>query len=379
MEDVTSFLKRAAEKCGFTREYYVEKNVPTNHGNLVVFHFHGDTRSEFILSSLILKRLREEMRMSKYLIVCGWRGHRGLFPYADEYWSVTDDTALTRLVKEANGFENESEVYTVYQRNLNMYFENVMTADDILLYYDNGLTRPFLDKFQTVKTFLPQVPSSTILEARVVQEIAHKQGFKVFVMPTKYMKNWRQGKPYNFRVRREFWDALLTRLEKEGYTPLVCQNYATYDLSAEHNAKAVFIREDDVSRMLGAMRLAGCVLDVFTGTSRLAVAARTPFVVCDDRQRFNDQKEYEIDALCAENLPRQYIFTFPTLIEVGEQPAWETSVFDTVAARLKTFLPTIDRNSLPSTSEGTFEVPYSVVRERKAKRIGARFVKIPKD
>lgn len=379
MEDVPSFLNRAAEKCGFVREYYVERNIPTHHSNLVVFHFHGDTRSEFILSSLILKRLREEMRASKYLIVCGWRGHRGLFSYADEYWSVKDDTALDRLVKETDGFANRSEVYMVYQRNLNMYFDNVLTDEDVLPYYENGLTKHYLSKFGGVRTYLPMVPSATILENRVVQEIAHRQGFKVFVMPTKYMKGWRQGRPYNFRVRREFWDGLLTRLENEGYTPVVCQNYTTHDLSADHNAKCVFIREDDVSRIMGAMRLVGCVLDVFNGTSRLAEAARTPFVCCDDRQRFNDQKEYEIDALCAENLPRQYIFTFHTLIEAGDQPAWRTSVYDTAAARLKAFLPTIDRNSLPSTSESTFEVSYSVVRERKAKRIGARFVKIPKD
>lgn len=379
MEDVPAFLRRAAEKCGFTREYYLEKNIPTHHSNVCVFHFYGDTRAEFILSSLLLKRLREEMRASKYLIVCSWRGHGGLFPYADEFWSVTDESALAKLSSEANGFSNPSNVFTINQRNLNMHFESVMTSEDLAPYYDNGLTKEFHDKFKNVLTFLPMVPSASILEARVAQEVAHRQGLKVFLMPTRQMKGWRQGSPYVFRARREFWSSLLDRLVKEGYTPVVCQNYTTYDLSVEHNSKCIFMREDNVSRILAAMRMVGCVLDVFNGTSRLAIAARTPFVSCEERQRYSVQKEYEIDALCAENIPKQYIFTFSTLIEVGDQPAWETSVFDTVAARLKTFLPTIDRNSLPSTSEGTFEVPYSVVRERKAKRIGARFIKIPRD
>lgn len=378
MDDVTALLKRAADRCGFTREYHIDKNIPTHQSNLSVFHFHGDIRAEFILSSLLLKRFREEMRASKYLIVCSWRGHRGLFPYADEFWSITDDSALPRLVKEANGFENTSDVFTVYQRNLNLFFDT-MTFNDLSEYYDNGLTKAYHDKFQIVKAFLPMVPSSSILEARFVQEVAHRKGFKVFVMPTKHMKGWKMGRPYNFRVRREFWGALLDRLVKEGHTPVVCQNYTTYDMSADHNDRCVFLREDDVSRIMGAMRLTGCVLDVFNGLSRLATAARTPFVACDDRLRYAGQKEYEIDALCGPELPRQYIFTFPTIIEAGDPPAWETSVFDSVAVRLRAFLPTIDRNSLPSTSESTFEVPYSVVRERKAKRIGARFVKIPRD
>ena len=43
------------------------------------------------------------------------------------------------------------------------------------------------------------------------------------------------------------------------------------------------------------MRMTGCVLDVFSGISKLALAARTPFIYVDDRARYVSLKEVELD------------------------------------------------------------------------------------
>jgi hypothetical protein len=141
----------------------------------------------------------------------------------------------------------------------------------------------------------------------------------------------------------------------------------------------IFTHEEDIDKILGIIRTTGLVLDVFSGTSRWAIAARTPFIAVDERLRYSMEKEYEIDDLCSGSVPKHYIFGFSTILEGGEPIVWNGSLFDNVIAKLKDILPTIDRENLPSTLESYTEVPSKGVRERKAKRIGTRFVKIPKD
>jgi hypothetical protein len=378
MEDMTTFLKRAAERCGMAREHYIERNIPTHQQNVMAFQFFGDTRSEFVLSSLLLKRYKEELKGSKYLIMIGWKGHKGLFPYVDEYWSPADNDATQKLLREANGFSNNSTVFTVQQQNLNWFF-NTSTFEDIKVYYDNGLTKEFFDRFKTVRYTMPMVPSSSILDYKFNTELLSKPGFKVLLMPSKYVKSWRQGRCIQQKANRDFWLKLVTRLLSEGFTPVVLQNYGTYDLSTDLAGEAIFLKEDDISKSLGAMRATGCVLDVFNNTSRLAIAARTPYVAVDERPRYMEMKDYELDDLCGSTIPRQYIFAFSTILDSGDPNSWNASIFDNIIVRLKAFLPTVDRNNLPSTAESTVDVPYSCVKERKVRRIGAKFVKIPRD
>jgi hypothetical protein len=308
----------------------------------------------------------------------GWKGHRGLFPYVDEYWSPADGDSLQRLLRESKGFTNTSTVFTVQQQNLNWFF-NTANFEDIKLYYDDGLTKDFFDRFKSVRYTMPMVPSSSILDHKFNTDLLSKAGFKVLLMPSKYIKSWRQGHCIQQKANREFWVKLVSRLVSEGFSPVVLQNYSTYDLSSDLAGEAIFLREDDMSKALGAMRATGCVLDVFNSTSRLAIAARTPFVAVDERLRYMGMKDYEIDDLCCGTIPRQYIFAFSTILDSGDSNSWNASIFDNVIVRLKAFLPTVDRNNLPSTAESTVDVPYSCVKERKVRRIGAKFVKIPRD
>jgi hypothetical protein len=54
-------------------------------------------------------------------------------------------------------------------------------------------------------------------------------------------------------------------------------------------------------------------------------------------------------------------------------------VFDALVSRLKTFLPEINRDQLPTGSGIYEEVSYSKVRKRKIKRLGTRFIKVEQD
>ena len=127
------------------------------------------------------------------------------------------------------------------------------------------------------------------------------------------------------------------------------------------------------------MRACGCVLDIFDGSSRLALAARCPFLCFDERQRFNAVKEYEINDLCGRGLPRQYIFSFAALVEKGDPNVWRTNVFDHLVLRLKEMTAGLDRDSWPAPVESNDIVPYDAVRKRKLKKFGTRFIRVERD
>ena len=60
--DVSTILKRASEKAGAVRSRYKDKDVPTSVEGVTILPFFGDRRSSFILSSLLLRRIKEELK-----------------------------------------------------------------------------------------------------------------------------------------------------------------------------------------------------------------------------------------------------------------------------------------------------------------------------
>ncbi len=372
------FLKRAAEKTGFVRSVYVDNNVPTNPEDIVVVHFFGDLRSEVVLSSLVLNRFKEELKGSKYMILCGWGGHQALFPYVDEYWSPRERD-WDKLSAGALGFDNDSEVYVGQRQNLNYFFRNLIDMEEIKEFYDCGFTTKFIQRLGLIRRFLPLVPSASYLSAYFNQEIVNRPGFKVLIMPSKCGRGIKDRYLTKVKASQEFYDCLVERLISSGYCPVILQNHATYDLSGKFHDKAICIQEEDFGKVLGMMRATGCVLDLFGGLSRLAIMARTPFVAVDERERFRCEKESQIDDLCADKLLRQYIFGFSTIIGAGDSQSWNASLFDQVVVKLNLVMKMIDRNSLPSTLESVVEMPFSMLREQSIKKMSTKFIKVPKD
>lgn len=371
--NLIEFLKRAAEKSGFNRLSYVERNIPTVSDNIVVIPFFGDIRSTFTLSSLLLKPYCEYTR--KYIVLCTWPGLQSLFPYVDEYWAIRDKSSMQTLASAANNFYNPASLVTDYTRLLNQQFENVLTHEEWKPYYSNGITPKYWEAFDHVNRFLPEVPSLTKMSDVFKNDLGRRPGAKVVVYPAKQLRSWRLGKVVNVTVPQSFWKQLLNRLIAENITPVVYQNYSTYDMSQDFTDKCVWLVPQDVSQVFCAMRATDCVLDLFTGISRWAIAARTPYVCLDERNRYIEHKEYEVDDLCCEGLPKQYVFSFSSLITEGSPSEWDSSVLDGVVVALKKFLPGLDKNNLPSTVESYGPVSYDCVRERKAQRMGIRFIK----
>jgi len=375
MIEMQSALKKASEKSGLRRVRYKERNIPTSIEDVVVLPFFGDMRSSFILSSLLIRRIKEESKSSKYFVLVSWPGYEGLYPHVDEYWEVKDPSVLDSLKNEVSGFLNGSSALVSIRRELNQYFYEVMSEADLLRYYSNGITKEFFERFKHVKVNLPLVPSSASVGSEFARTLSQKES-KVFIHPSRYVQSWRFGAQFRMEAPRLFWSELLSHVISSGFFPVVLADEFSYDMSPEVTDGCLHIKDMDVAKVLGVMRSCGCVLDIFSGISRLALAARTPFVCFDERARFNALKEYEINDICGHGVPKEYIFGFSAIIEGGDKATWKSNVFNHLVVKLNKVYENMDRDSWPSSSESNEIVPYDSVRKIKNKKMGSRFVKI---
>lgn len=377
--DTSTIIKRAAEKGGFIRTRYEANNIPTSLEQICIMCLFPDLRGTFLASALLLKRFRQEIKGSKYFILVSWPNHEGFYPYVDEYWTLKEEGALQKLHDGIKGFQNTSAIYTLGQRHLNGFFEDNIDSDVLGLYYNRGLTTTFLERFSTIEVFLPTISSSVAVGPEFNRTMNRMSGFKVFIYPEKTLNTWVHNQEERVNIPKDFWIGLCERLVKEGYRPVVYRDLFAYDISTNLTDQCIHLKEQQSTKLLGVMRACGCVMDLFSGISRLAIAARCPFIVMDERARYVGLKEYEIDDLSADRLPKDYIFTFSTIIRSGDLRLWKVNVYDPLIARLNRFVGIIDPNTLPSTSEENRIVTYDQVRKRKIRRLGTRFIKLERN
>jgi hypothetical protein len=376
MNEVSDYLKRVVKRTGFKREYFLEKNIPTINSNILAIPFFGNLRSTFIFSSFILNRIREE-NPSKYIILCSWPGMRNLFPNVDEYWTLEDDFLIKNLASSAEDFNNKSELMFETIRNL-VEVLDIMTYKDIKFYYNQGFTKKYFEIFDDVKLFLPEIPSATSISQDLKNQIQNCKGKKIIVYPSMKLRSWQQGKTDNLTVQKGFWINLINKLLENGYSPIVYQNEFTYNMSIEFFDKCMYLTSKNISDVLSVFRYVGCVLDIHSGISKLALAARCSFLSVTERSIFIQEKDYEIDDMCSTNLPHQYIFSFSTQLMAGGPEDWDISVVENILNRLEKLIETIDVESLPSTRSSYNTVSYDVVRQRRSKRLGAAFINVSK-
>jgi hypothetical protein len=374
--ETQNILKRAAEKTGLKRLRFNDKKVPTSVEDVVVFPFFGDHRASFVLSSLLLRRVKDELKSSKYLVVASWPGQEGLYPYADEYWQVEDESTLERLSGEAVGFSNNSQVPAIMTRTLNQYFYDVMSFGDLVPYYDNGFTREFFDRFKHIKFTLPSIPSSASLGSEISRSLGQRDR-KVFLYPSKYSYSWRLSALSKTLVPKEFWLEAIETCSKSGFFPVVLSDFLSYDLSSDTERECLHMKNIDSLRVLSCIRACGCVVDIFNGISRYAIAARVPFICFDERGKFNALKEYEINDMCASNLHKEYVFGFSDVLN-DDRSVWKSNIFDHLSIKLEKISENMNRDTWPSPAELNEIVPYDSVRKIKNKKLGTRFVKVEK-
>lgn len=379
MIDVAGYLIKAAEKSGFVRERYDVKKIPTNPSNITVLPFFGDIRSLVVLSALLLKRYREEDKGSRYFVLCSWPGYESFFPFVDEYWTLEDTSKLNKLYSHSGQFRNKSEEIANIYRSLNLFFfEDMITSEDLSAYYSNGLGDGFWKKYKEVKRFLPSVPSSAQLNRDFSKALQQRAGYKVFLYPSMYFSSWRMGDIEHVFAPKDFWIHLVKRLLDEGFMPVIYKGNFCHDLSPDLLEKCLYVSYNDMSFVMSAMRSIGFVLDIFSGISRVALAARCPFLMVDERNRYFTLKEYEVDDLCVKVLPKQYFYSFTAVITGADKTAWDFNIINGIINKMNSFVPLLDRDTWPATGESYEAVSYDSVRRKKNKSIGTRLLMVPK-
>lgn len=378
MFNVVEILNKCCSNLNLKRVVYNNNKVPTSIENIVIFPFFGNIRSSFILSSLLLRRIKEEFKSSKHFILLSWPGYESLFPFVDEYWTIEEESVLEKFRFNIDGFSNKASYYSLLIRSLNEYFYEIMTDRNLLDFYDNGLKKEFFDRFKHVKVNFPTVNSSSFLGVDFARHISSKD-FKVFIYPSIEIDYWKMGRCEKIRSDKEFWITLIRRLIFEGYYPVIYRDLFCYDTSLEVNENCLHFWDKDIAKVMATMRATGFVLDFFSGISRLAICSRTPFLMFDERNRFNSLKEYEIDDLCARELLKDYIFSFPTIISGEDKNSWSNNLLESVVSKLNKTIPFLNRDSWPSTAESNKIVPYDFVRKNKIKKFGSRFIKINRE
>jgi len=368
MSEVLDFIQRVIDRTGFTREVFVDRKLPLNLSRLRIIPFFGDSRSEFVLATLILPRLFPE----DYTIVCSWPGHGGLYSGISEYWSITDEDALSDLARNLDGFNNFKAGQ--YERLLLRYFDNVTTIDQLVpQYYLHGFGEMFFENFDKIEYHLPSLPSVSL---GWDDTAALNRKERIFLMPTKYITRWsNKGSSSQMFVEEKFWSNLVNKLLARDYMPILMQNYMTYDLSPEFASQCAYITERNILARLGVMRACDCVLDVFNGLSRYALAARCPYFICDERQRYFSTRDYILDDLCGSELPKGFLFSFAPMATTDAAERVNSAIVN----RLYDFLLKVNRNSLPSTVECTQSLSYDNIRKREINRIGVRFISLPQE
>jgi hypothetical protein len=331
--------------------------------------FFGDMRSQFILSSLLLHRFLNK-KPNQYFILCSFPGLGGLFPYVDEFWSLKDYSELERIYDNTSGFVNNVDSLL---RSLNQNFNNVMTFEgDLAKYYSCGISRPYFDEFETILFYLPQLRSLRVDYGKILSQ---HRGHKVFIHPVRVAKCWDNGMYSSRKINVEFWYSLIKSLVAAGMVPVVWQNYGSYTLDdGERTKNCVLIQENNVSDILAVMRGCSCVVEVFNnGLNRYASVARVPFISVDSRTKYAGLKEYELDDLTILNKEYRYIFSFPTILQsVGR---W-SSIVDGIVCKLNDLITRLNKDKWPNTSEVVSIRSYDLVRERKSKRIGSKYIKV---
>lgn len=343
---MNDFLKRVADNTGFIREVRSETENP------VVIPFFGDKRHEFFLSVFLHHHFEN-------IIIAGIPGRSSLFPKAAEYWNIKDEGVLTSIAKESIGWTSNSLKAAHIEKKL-MKFLDVMSSDELLSFYDFGLKPKFFEKYEFLTVELP-----SILPLKFDILVRLPIGKKVVLIPNRLVLF--NGKL--IEVNQRFYITLAERLFQQNIIPIVLQSYGTYDISAVVGGRFPVFSKLSVVEEMGVVRECDCLLDLFSGDSRLAMLAKVPFLVVCERKCYDGLKDYEMEDLVASNLFNKHIFSFVTMIGGNDYG----NIIDGILVKLRDF----QENKLLD-SPSSFVAPYMLVRERKMKKFGFRLVNFNK-
>jgi len=353
--EVNSFLDRIANKIHVKREMFSENKTPDRYSDICIIPFFGDMQSEFLLSTIFLP----DVLANKYIILLSWPEHYGIYNGIHEYWSIDDNEILRDLNRGVSQFSNS--IGDNYEKLLLKYFDNVFLAKDLIKdQYDCGFKGE-----KDIYYSLPTLPSVNL---------AWKEdtlGKNIFISPSRYIYTLSKGGTASSTINETFWTTLIEGLLKMKYTPIVYQDYRTYDMS-KFGSSCKYLARNNLLAVLSVMRSCECVLDIFDGLSRYALMARCPYIICTERQKYFEMGDYEIDDLCGSKICKKIIYSFSPLANTESV----THLSNIVLNGLDEFLSKKSKEILPSTSESKTLLPISLIRKGKNRGMSARYIKV---
>lgn len=371
-------LDNISKKLNLNRCWYNEGDIPTSSSNICIYCVLGDIKSISINSMILCKRFKDEIKSSKYFIVLSWDGMQSLFPYANEFWSLSKKTTESSFNK-SNGFLNESPAIVQTIRDLNWYFEDIVNNKEIEEYYKSGIKKSFFEKFKHIKVYKPSISSSSILGNEFNREFSKRENKKIFVYPSKYIKTIQFKEKVNLLVSKDFWVSLCDYLISKDITPVVWICDESYDLSPNFIEKCVYLNTNNIEKVLSLMRICDCTIDIMSGVSKYSLISRSPFICCEDRVVYNEEKDYEINSLCGQGIYFDYFYAFYKNLEDKNKRSWENSIFDVLNNKINNLFTNLNNKDLLSSLENEEIAPYNLVKKLKKLKLGTKFIKVKKE
>jgi len=145
-------------------------------------------------------------------------------------------------------------------------------------------------------------------------------------------------------------------------------------MSDEFASGCVYLTSEDLGVVLSAIHSIDCVLDLYSGISRLAMAARKPFISVDERKRYKISKDDIIDQL-ASVAPNQYIFSFSVMILNSAEENWDGNIINNIVKKMEKHIPQWSGREWDTTVDKYIPVSYDKIKETNRNRLGIRFIK----
>lgn len=305
VNEINDLLDNAASKCGFAREKFSQRAVPTEFQKIHVIVSYGEFDHIFVFNNLILPYLRSKTQYKdKYIIFVTWSGFSNLISNVDEVWALKNQEMNERLYEKAEGHKNYSDAYTIIIRNLNEYFRNVIKVENFQNMFNHGHNFSFHKEDMNIT--INKNPSGNInyLNKSVLEDINKLDETKRhFIIPFKYVRILINGKINYYKLTSNFWQNIIGRMTKKGFPVVLLKNCFTHDLSSYFvDCKEVcMIHENNWNNVIGYIKQTNMFIDFFGGLSCFAQYGDCPNITLVDRSFYNQMNLYQIEDIISAN------------------------------------------------------------------------------
>lgn len=265
VNEINDLLDNAASKCGFTREKFSQRAVPTEFQKIHVIVSYGEFDHIFVFNNLILPYLRSKTQYKdKYIVFVTWSGFSNLISNVDEVWSLKNQEMNEKLYEKAEGHKNYSDAHTIIIRNLNEYFRNVTKVEKFENMFNHGHNFSFHKEDMNITISKNQSGNINYLNKSVLEEINKlDESRRYFIIPFKYVRILVNGRINYYKITSNFWQNIVGRMTKKGFPIVLLKNCFTHDLSSHFvDCKEIcMIHENNWNNVIGYMKQTNMFID----------------------------------------------------------------------------------------------------------------------